>query len=109
MAVNCKDFATLTVTNAAAVGLDDASPTLAAVLLAHGARAIGVIITVEDAAVRWRADGTDPTTSEGHELADTDILEFDSWTSGLNWKSVLKKIRFMAVSSNVKLKISYFG
>jgi hypothetical protein len=36
------------------------------------------LITVEDAAVRFRFDGTAPTSTTGHELEDGDVLILDS-------------------------------
>ena len=67
----------------------------------------GAILTVETAAIRWRMDGTDPTTSNGHPLAAASTLTFDSWTSGNNWKQCLKKIRFIGTATNV-VQVSFF-
>jgi len=100
MSGNCIDYSTLTVSSTA-VGQADASPSMPD-------RAKGAIITVEDAAVRYRIDGTDPTATEGHLLNSGDIATFDSWTTGLSWRQALKAIRFIRTSTDAKLKISWF-
>jgi len=97
-AKNNIDFATLTASSTLAVGLDSASPALSAGATVHEA-----FFTFEGAQARWRADGTAPTTSEGHLMFIGDDLDF---TDG-NWRSVLGKIKFIAVSGTAKIKISY--
>ena len=42
------------------------------------------VITVETAVVRFRLDGTAPTSSEGHVLEVGDVLELDSSESMAN-------------------------
>ncbi len=106
MGTNCLDYSTLAVSSSA-VGLSSASPTLAVVSLLK-ARAFGAVMTVETDQVRYRMDGTDPTSTEGHLLNAGDILTFDSWSQGINWRSVLNKIRFIRVSSDAAIKISWF-
>jgi hypothetical protein len=96
--MNCLNYDYLTVSSTA-VGLESGSEGMPS-----GAK--GVVITVEDADVRYRMDGTDPTTTEGHLLSVNDVLSFPSWQG--NWKSVLAKIKFIAVSGDADLKISYF-
>jgi len=61
-------------------------------------------ITCETDAVRWRADGTDPTTSEGHQLASGDSISF----TGANYRQLLEKIRFSKVTNTAALKITYY-
>jgi len=95
---NCIDYATLTV-GSTAVGLDSASPTLT-----NGATVKRAVITVETDQVRWRADGTSPTASEGHLLEAGDVLNF----LDANYESVLGDLKFIRVTSDAKLKISYF-
>lgn len=70
----------------------------------------GCIITFTGAGVRWRADGTAPTTGVGHYQAANSVLTFDSWTApGNDWRSILKKLEFSPSSSGtVTLDISYF-
>jgi len=69
----------------------------------------GCIITLEDDYVRWRDDGTAPTTTEGHLMAIGEVMTFDSWTVPRNnWKQVLKAIKFIRVTADAKLKISWY-
>jgi len=65
-----------------------------------------MMITVEDAAIRWRADGTAPTSTTGHELEDGDVLEF--MDEG-NYRSVIG--RFQASRRDgvsASLQVSYY-
>lgn len=103
MAVNNVDYGTLTV-GTASVGMADASP-------AMPSRAKGAVITVEDAQIRYRGDGTAPTATEGHVFSPGDPpLTFDSWTApGNNYKQVLNAIRFIrSGGADGKLKISWY-
>jgi len=101
MSVNCIDYSVMTVSNAA-LSLTSATPTLPD-------RARGCLITVETDQVRWRADGTAPTNTEGHLLEAGDVLSFNSWDApGQNWRSILKAILFIRVTNDAKLKISWF-
>lgn len=94
------DYATLTVADSA-VGLDSASPALTA-----GSTVRGVLITVEDAAVRWRADGTAPTTTEGHLMNVGDVLNL----TDRNYRTMLGNLKFIrTTTTSGKLKITYFG
>ena len=100
--INNIDYSTITVTNAAAVLSTACSPVMPA-----GAR--GAVITVEDDQVRYRDDGTAPSTSEGHLLNVGDVLTFDSWTvPKQNWRQVLRAIQFYRVTADAKLKISWY-
>jgi len=94
--MNIIDYAVLSVA-ASIVGLADGTPAL------PGA-AKRVYITCETDDVRWRADGTDPATDEGHVLAADDSISF----TGANYRSLLEKIRFSKVSTTAALKITYF-
>jgi len=96
---NVIDFATLAVVNTAAVGLSSASPTLTA-----GHTVKRAFITVETDQVRWRSDGTAPTSSEGHLLSVGDTLQF----LDANYESVLRDIKFNAVTTTAALKITYY-
>jgi hypothetical protein len=93
------DYATLTVSSVA-VGLASASPSLTA-----GSSVRRAFISVEDDDVRWRADGTNPTDSEGHLVEVGDYLSF----MDRNYDDLLTKIRFIRVTADAKLKISYFN
>ncbi len=98
---NCLDYATLTVSSTA-VDLTSASPAINSTGLAT--RVKRAIITVETDQVRWRADGTAPTASEGHLLSPGDNLQF----LNKNYETVLNNLKFIRVSADAALKISYF-
>jgi len=73
----------------------------------HGAK--GAILSIETAAVRWRIDGTDPTTGTGHPQAAASTLTFDSWTApGSDWGEVMKKLRFIGAAGTPTIFVSYF-
>ena len=96
------DYSTATITNAAFVLASSASPVMP--VGTHGA-----MITVETDQVRWRADGSDPSTTEGHLLENGDSLTFDSWSQPKqNWNGVLRALRFYRVTNDAKLKITWF-
>ena len=104
---NCVDYATLAV-DAAVTLLDDASPNLR-ITTSSTRRAKGAVITVETDQVRYREDGTDPTSTEGILLNVGDVLTYDSWTvPKQNWRSVLEAVRFIKVTAAAKLKIHYY-
>ncbi|KKN49969.1 hypothetical protein LCGC14_0637700 [marine sediment metagenome] len=92
------DFATLAVSSTA-VGLADASPAINA-----GATVRRAVITVETDSVRFRTDGTAPTSAEGHILYAADVLEF----MDANYESVLNLIQFIRVTTDAALKITYY-
>lgn len=103
-ALNVIDYATLSA-GGTAVTLASASPAMDITAGTVGGRTVKrMLVTVEDQACRWRADGTAPTPSEGHELADTDILTLIE----ANYEELLKKIQFIAVTGTSKLKITFF-
>ena len=93
----CIDYHTLAVAGTA-IGLSSASPVL-------NAKATGAIITVETDQVRFRADGTAPTSAEGHLLEVGDVLQL----LGANWASVLNSLQFIRVTATAALKITTFG
>ena len=102
MSINNVDYSTIPISSASKVLATESSPTMPS--QAHGA-----VITVEDDQVRWRDDGTAPTSGEGHLLNVGDTLTFDSWSVPKNnWKQVLNAIRFIRVSTDAKLKISWY-
>ena len=105
---NCVDYATLAV-DAAVTLLDDASPALNGVATPGMLRAKGAVITVETDQVRYREDGDAPSSSEGILLNVGDVLTYDSWTvPKTNWRSVLKALIFIKVTTAAKLKIHYY-
>lgn len=97
--INCIDYATVLVLDDAVASLTvTGSPTLPG-------KANRAFITCEDAAVRWRADGTDPEANEGHLLAKDASISF----TGANYRTLLEVIRFIAdTATHVKLKVTYF-
>lgn len=92
------DFDTLTVTNAAAVSLTTAK------LNGTGANsklsATRVYITIEVSTVRYRYDGTAPTTTIGHLGNVGDVLTFDGSRN-------LQNLQFIAVTANATVNVSY--
>ena len=58
------------------------------------------LVTVETAPIRWRADGTVPTTSVGHLLNINDILEIIGSNN-------LKNSNFIATSSSADIMVGY--
>jgi len=58
------------------------------------------IIIPETQAVRWRDDGTDPTSTVGMPLAAGVALQYDG---------DLTKIRFIESTAGAKLNISYYA
>ena len=94
--INIVDYAVLSVAGSV-VGLADGTPALPDA-------ANRVYLTVETDAIRWRADGTDPSTSEGHKLSSGDSISF----MGANYRQLLEQIRFSKVSTTAALKITYY-
>lgn len=58
------------------------------------------LITPETQGVRWRDDGTDPTSTVGMPLAAGVTLQYDG---------DLNKIRFIEQTGSAKLNISYYA
>lgn len=58
------------------------------------------IITIETAQIRWRMDGTNPTSSEGHLNNPFDTIL-------LNNSSDIKNFRIIRASSNATIRVSY--
>ena len=70
----------------------------------------GALLTLETAQIRWRADGTAPTSAVGHLMEVGDTLNFTSWeVPSANWKSVLRAIRFIrTTATSGVLRVTYF-
>lgn len=97
-AMNILDYATLAVSTAAVGLVASADPVLPA-------KCKRIFITAETQAARWRADGTAPTSTEGHVLAKDDSISF----TGANYRQLLENIKFIATASgDSALKITYF-
>jgi len=91
--INVVGYASLTVT-------DSAEP-----LVDIPAKANRAFFTVETSGLRWRGDGTAPTSSEGHALAVNDSISF----TGANYRSMLDGILFITTTSDsAVLKVTYF-
>lgn len=58
------------------------------------------LIQGETQNVRWRDDGTDPTTTVGMKLLADGALEYDG---------ALSAIKFIEITSGAKLNVSYYG
>ena len=58
------------------------------------------ILTLEDDQVRYRSDGTDPTSSEGHLLTPLDVLIVEG-------PQAIKNLRLTRVTGDAKIRISY--
>jgi hypothetical protein len=60
------------------------------------------LITVEDANIRFRIDGTAPTTAVGHLIAPGSALELQSITQ-------IKNIKMIAATTDATIQVTYFG
>lgn len=58
------------------------------------------LIHAEGQPVRWRDDGTNPTTTVGMYLAAGDVLDYDGNLSSL---------KFIETASSAKLNVSFYG
>ena len=65
-------------------------------------RAILAVITVEDNDMRYRVDGTDPTTAIGHLIKDGGIIQLES---GLE----INQFRAIRVSADAVIQVTYYG
>ena len=65
-----------------------------------GSAARKALVTVESNTVRWRADGTDPTASTGHQLAAGQSLEV--------WGADMNRIEFIRETSDATVRVTYF-
>jgi len=97
--INCIDYATLTAASTGVSTLKDASPSITAGVEVHRA-----FITCEDYDIRWRADGTNPTTSEGHLLEVGDAMPL----MNASYQSFLLKWTCIATAGTAHVKITYF-
>ena len=74
--------------------------TAAKLAVAGKEKAIRAWITAEDADIRYRIDGIDPTSTTGHLLSNGGVLEIEGITN-------LERFKAIAVSGTVSLKVSY--
>lgn len=77
-------------------------PSSSAVTLTVPTSATMAIVYVEAANVRWRDDGTSPTTSVGMLAKNDSTITFDSLGN-------LSAIEFVATGSSALLDVSYYG
>lgn len=62
---------------------------------------LAAVVSVDGAAARFRSDGSDPTTTAGHLLADGQWVELPA--------SDLADGKFIAVSGTAAVNITYYG
>lgn len=66
------------------------------------------IIQVTGANIRWRADGTAPTTSVGIQVAAGSNIEFMDGT--LNYANIIERIKFIADDAGTAtLEVAFFA
>lgn len=70
------------IVSSAAIGM---TTTVADGQLPHAA-----VITVEDATLRYREDGTDPTASEGHQAGPGDVITLTQRDQVVNFRAIRK-------------------
>ena len=58
------------------------------------------MITIETVSIRWRVDGTAPTSTTGHLATTTDVIY-------LNTLQDIEKFRFIGISGTATLQVSY--
>lgn len=87
------DFETLAITNAVAVALTEAKI----------ANKVKAMITVETAEIRWRIDGTAPTTAVGHIGAKGDIIMLTNATDISHFSAIATS------ATSAALSITYFA
>lgn len=65
-------------------------------------KTVKAYITCEDADLRYRIDGTDPTSSEGHALASGDALTLISLVEIQQFKAI------RSGGSNAAIRVTYY-
>lgn len=73
----------------------------AAALAAVPAGAAVALIQAESQNVRWRDDGTNPTTTVGSILPAGSTLQYDAGS--------FARLKFIEVAASAKLNVSYYG
>ena len=81
-------------------GFQQITALAAATGLTVPSRAEWALIECEAQSVRWRDDGTNPTTTVGHVLNPGDVLEY---------KGLLSAIRFIETAVGAKLNVSFYS
>ena len=84
------------------VGFEQLTVSLTGVGLTVPLKANSAIIQIDNAHIRWRDDGTDPTTSTGMLVYQSNYITIES-------KARLTAIKFIrTASTDAKLNISYY-
>ena len=60
-----------------------------------------VLITIEDGQIRWRYDGTDPTSAEGHISNPNDVIIIKGTTKIKDFRAIRK------TTTSAKLRVTY--
>lgn len=60
------------------------------------------VITVEDQAIRYRVDGTDPTSNVGHEALDYDVITLASSDQIQKFKAIRRD------GTDATLRVTYY-
>jgi hypothetical protein len=92
---NSFDYESISATSSTAIGFSASklSPT-------NGPKPTTVFVTVEDNDVRFRTDGTSPTTTEGHKLAMGATLT-------ISGQEEIQHFKAIGVSGTGTLKVTY--
>lgn len=93
---NAYDFEAISVTNGAAIGF-----TASKLSPSNGPKPKSVFITVEDNDIRFRVDGSDPTTTEGHKLTT------GSAGMTITGEENIRKFKAIGISGTGDLKVTY--
>lgn len=59
------------------------------------------MLTVEGGTVRFREDGTDPTSSDGHSISEGDIVVFRGFEN-------IQRARFIRADGSPSVQVSYY-
>lgn len=93
---NAYDYESISITSSTAVGF-----TAAKLSPSNGPKPTSAFVTVETNDVRWRVDGTAPTTTEGHQ--------FKTTSAGMTISGYENLLRFKAIgeSGTGTLRVTY--
>ena len=61
-----------------------------------------ITVTVETNSIRYRIDGSDPTTTDGHLLYDGDVLDITNVNS-------VNSLKMIAAGSDATVQITFYG
>ena len=104
-AVNVIGYGLLSVGATTALGLDSCGTALNVTTGQIGGVDVNrAFFSIEDQGCRWRVDGTDPTSSEGHKMAVADTLSF----MDANYHELLMAVKFISLTGTCKIRVTYF-